>query len=48
MKRSYACLSLAVGVLALTGANAQSARAPTVAERVVIRIAVCDQGRRRS
>ena len=36
MKRYYACLSFAVGMLALTGANAQSARTPTVAERVVI------------
>jgi cytochrome c oxidase cbb3-type subunit 3 len=35
MKRYYVCLSFAAGVLALTVATAQTARPPTVAERVV-------------
>jgi len=35
MKRYYVCLSFAVAALAPTLANAQTARAPTVADRVV-------------
>jgi cytochrome c oxidase cbb3-type subunit 3 len=36
MKRYYACLSFALGLAALDSATAQTARAPSVAERVVV------------
>ena len=35
MKRYYVCLSFAAGVLALAVASAQTARTPSVADRVV-------------